>query len=445
MNFRRSSSSSFSQDESGKARQSASPGGKPLSRWLTKTNALLEQITNAPGARSGEWEEEEARAGEEAERVRCLKCGVVMADKGMLKQHYILFPRHNPGWTGEALQFPASPPTPASPENSRKKSAASVGFDHHFHNEDDDDGPGDHGLGDIEATPLTQTEADRTRFSSQFSQMHPSFYERDVSFKYIADNPAGALGTKVIIGPGHGMTYNPNTQRQGQSHARTSSLSAHTNSQSTTTAAPVHGRGMHGRSQSVGVISTSHTLIGFEDDFVQGTVTRAPIQRSATEPAIHFDSIEEHDDEEHDHAYDDEEEEEEDDDDEYGHARDYHRSESAPSTPPLDRPRRDSIESDDTYLATPAQLISGRLPEEDEDEHLPITAADDGAGELAALSLHPTAAVHGSTASPFDAAFNEADSTQSNIISKQNPTFLGSSPTSYYFPVAAYSIAFSVA
>ncbi|KAE8266793.1 hypothetical protein A4X09_0g5550 [Tilletia walkeri] len=383
MNFRRSSSSSFSRNEGGKG-GSGSGGGKPLSRWLSKTNALLEQITNAPGARTGEWEEEEARAEAEAERVRCPKCGIVFADKSMLKQHYVLVPRHNPAWTGKGPEFPASPPTPSSPLHSRSKSAASFGFAHEFRSEDDD-GAEDHDLRSGEASPLTQTTADRSRFTSQFSELHPSFYEREVSIhQQNHETAAGGLGAKIVIGPGQGMTYRPNLQRQlqqdgsakrpGQSHARTTSLSANPTSRSVAVggAGSLPGPGMHGRSHSMNVISTSHGFAGFDDDFMgeQGPVQREPMQRSATEPAIHFDPIEEHAGEDHEADSLDEEEEEVPADeveegDDYWHERSHFTSGSISSTPPLEQHRRDSIdsiESTNTHLATSQRPVETPAP-----------------------------------------------------------------------------------
>ncbi|KAK0545771.1 hypothetical protein OC846_004826 [Tilletia horrida] len=353
-----SSSSSAGRRDDG----SADTSGRPLSRWLSKTNSLLEQITNAPGARGGEWEEDEIRAQEEAKRVSCPNCEVAFADKSALKQHYVLFPGHNPQWTGKGPDFPASPSSSSSSSfssdaRSRTSSRASSGaprlFNTKFEDEDDDSPASD----DDDRPDSSPLNSEQKRFASQFSKLHPTFYERDIVVRQDnSDVKDGGPVAKIFIGPGYGMTWNQHK------HGRTASLSNPV-AKPTTLGEPSGppaskpAPGQHTRSYSVDVASTSHNLIGFDDDFLghQGAVKRTPLDRSATEPAIHFESIEEHDE----HHLSDEDRLSDDDH--------LHR----PSTPSRDRRRRDSFESDDTYLATPARQTTGFAPQEDDfsDDH----------------------------------------------------------------------------
>ncbi|KAK0523972.1 hypothetical protein OC834_005709 [Tilletia horrida] len=436
MSFRRSSSASASKDDggSGSGSGSGSKGGRPLSRWLSKTNSLLEQITNAPGARTGEWEEQEARAEQEAERVRCRKCGVVFADKSTLKQHYVLMPKHNPDWSDAGLAFPSSPPTPtpATPPSfgakSRSISAPSFDLDRDAHDDGDDDDDDDYGdAAHLQASP-SQSNEERSRFASQFSKLHPAFYEREIVVRQHSDHElkAGGLGAKIVIGPGHGMTYNPNARPRQSPQAAAAGSSSHARTTSLSHSAPPRpgpsgpSASSHGRSYSV---DTGSSLMGFDDDFMghQGTVKRTPhLERSATEPAIHFDSIEEHDDEDQaDRHHDDEDEDErefgydyrsdedtEDNDD--LRARHDRSGSSAPTTPPLDSQRRDSIESDDTFLATPSQhAADSHLHNRDDDEQQHADSSHQlAARRIEALSLGDAAA--GSAPSEFDDAFKDA-------------------------------------
>ncbi|KAL9935821.1 hypothetical protein V8E36_005398 [Tilletia maclaganii] len=362
MSFRRSlSKSSFSGGGDGGSNSAGSSSKPSLKGWLNKTNALLEQITNAPGARP-ELDEEDARAAEEAERVRCQKCGVVFADKLMLKQHFVLMPRHNPNYSGgTGPEFPSASSSAARRSMIHSHSAPT--FDQHFHDQhadhDDDDGR------------LISDE--RTRFATQFTPLPSSMYERDIVIRadHQLDRKAGGLGTKSVIGPGQGMTYVPGSEPQvikrnagpgNAAHARTVSLAIPPlPGARLASGSPGNSPAAHSRSYSVDTGSSNNVIMGFDDDFMSDpapATQRAPLDRSATEPALHFSTIAERDDDDHD--IDDGNDHtpvyssDEDDHDDSRRLERLH-------TPSLEWQRRDSVESHDTYLATPAQPASHDL------------------------------------------------------------------------------------